>query len=50
MIIDISEILLNTGRSNQYTVSYGTDIFSYSRGDYEVVSSEPFTIEIVSPS
>lgn len=49
MIIDISEVLMNTGRTRQYTVNYEASVFSYKMGDYEVISSEPFVIELTSP-
>ena len=49
MTIDISDVLLNTGKVKKYTIEYGQDSFSYKNGDYRVVSSEPFEIEVVSP-
>ena len=50
MILDISNELMDTGRSKQYTVSYESDTFSYRDGDFRVVSSEPFELRIVSPA
>lgn len=49
MTIDISDILINTGRTKQYTVNYEASIYSYRMGDYDVISSEPFVIEVSSP-
>ncbi len=49
MLVDISDVLLNTGKVKKYTIKYGLDSFSYKNGDYRVVSSEPFEIEVVSP-
>ena len=49
MTIDISDVLLNTGKVKKYTIEYGQDSFSYKNGDYRVVSSESFEIEVVSP-
>ena len=49
MLIDISDVLLNTGRVKKYTIKYGQDVFSYKNGDYKVISCEPFEIEVVSP-
>lgn len=48
MLVDISDVLLNTGKVKKYTIKYGLDSFSYKNGDYRVVSSEPFEIEVVS--
>lgn len=50
MVIDISDVLMNTGRAKKYTINYETSVFSYKMGDYEVVSSEPFEIELISPT
>ena len=47
MILDISNELMDTGRSRQYTISYGNDTFSYRDGEFKVVSSEPFELRML---
>ena len=34
MTIDISDVLLNTGKVKKYTIEYGQDSFSDKNGDY----------------
>ncbi len=48
MLIDISEVLLNTGIVKRYAISYGAGAFSCKSGDYPVIKSGPFSVEIVS--
>lgn len=46
MIIDITDVLMNIGRSKQYLVSYEEPVFSSRMGEYDVVTSESFKIEV----
>lgn len=49
MIIDISDILINTGRTKQYTVCLEDKEFSYRLGTFDVIETPEFEIEISSP-
>ena len=49
MIIDLSDVLLNTGKVKTYTVNPEFDSFSYKMGNYEVLHKNPVALETVSP-